>query len=51
MELDKLVEGIENNDNTRMTKQAFFLKAAIRLYAGFFTKIHSSMELRGQRGI
>ena len=51
MELDKLVEGSENNDNTRMTKQAFLFRSAVRLYAGFFTKMHSSMELTGRRGI
>ena len=51
MELDTLVEGSENNDNTRMTKQAFLFRSAVRLYAGFFTKMHSSMELTGRRGI
>ena len=32
-----------------MTKQAFLVRSTIKLYDGFYTKIHSSMELTGQR--
>jgi hypothetical protein len=34
-----------------MTKQAFLFQSTIRMYTGFFTAMHTSMELTGRRGI
>ena len=39
-EFDKMIDSSENNKNTRMTKQAFLFRSAIRLYAGFFTAMY-----------
>jgi hypothetical protein len=50
-EFEKTINESENNNNTRMTKQAFLFRSAIRMYAGFFTAMHTSMELSGRRGI
>lgn len=50
-EFEKAINESENNSNTRMTKQAFLFRSAVRMYAGFFTAMHSSMELSGRRGI
>jgi hypothetical protein len=36
-EFDGLIDSSENNKKTRMTKQAFLFRSAIRMYAGFFT--------------
>ena len=36
-EFDRMIDTSENNKKTRMTKQAFLYRSAIRMYAGFFT--------------
>jgi len=36
-EFDKLIDTSEDNKKTRMTQQAFLLRSAIRMYAGFFS--------------
>ena len=44
-EFDKMIDSSENNKNTRMTKQAFLFRSAIRLYAGFFTAMYVNIFL------
>jgi hypothetical protein len=36
-EYDRMIDSSENNKKTRMTKQAFLFRSAMRMYAGFFT--------------
>jgi hypothetical protein len=36
-EFDRMIDSSENNKKTRMTKQAFLFRSAMRMYAGFFT--------------
>ena len=50
-EIEQLIDKAESNDNSRMTKAAFLFRSAIRTYAGFYTAMHTSMELTGRRGI
>jgi CRISPR/Cas system-associated endonuclease/helicase Cas3 len=36
-EFDALIDSSENNKKTKMTKQAFLIRSAIRMHAGFYS--------------
>ena len=50
-EIEQLIDKAESDDNSHMTKAAFLFQSAICTYAGFYTAMHTSMELTGHRGI